>query len=330
MVQWMHYCIGRNISMDTMKMISQLAVGDRLEGCFLLQTAQGRTSSNGKPFLSAVIADRSGTIDAKVWDYPGPISSADEGQPVHLRGVVSEFRGALQLTIDRLRLVEPDEAVDLDRLVPVAPIDSHVEYRYIQDLVHSIEDPDYRAVAEKMLEKHGEALFQIPAAKSVHHSFVHGLLMHTGSMLRLADFLSDLYRGTVDRSLLLTGTLLHDLAKAREFSFSRLGLVTEYSVPGQLLGHLVMGAQDALDVAKEVGMPEEKSILLQHLILSHHGQPEFGAAVLPCCAESELLSLIDQMDSRMEIYAEAMEETPVGTFSKRIFALDNKKIFNHG
>jgi len=179
-----------------------------------------------------------------------------------------------------------------------------------------------------MLKRKGEMLCTIPAAKSVHHSFVGGLLMHTLNMLRLADFLSNLYAETVDRSLLLAGTLLHDFSKAEEYNLSALGLVTDYSLKGQLLGHLVMGAREVADVAGELGVSEEKSILLQHMLLSHHGQPEFGAAVLPQCAESELLYLIDSVDSRMEIYQEAMDETPVGTFSKKIFALD-KRIYHH-
>ena len=104
--------------------------------------------------------------------------------------------------------------------------------------------------------------------------------------------------------------------------------MTEYSTKGQLLGHLVMGAQRVAKAAEELGVPEEKAVLLQHMLLSHHGQPEFGAAVVPMCAESELLSLIDTMDSRMEIYRETMAETPEGEFSKRIFALD-KKIYHH-
>ena len=168
----------------------------------------------------------------------------------------------------------------------------------------------------------------LPAAKSVHHGFLGGLLMHTHNMLRIADHLASIYPSTLDRSLLMAGTLLHDFAKAEEFSCSALGLVTDYSVKGQLLGHLVMGAREVADIADALGVAEEKSVLLQHMLLSHHGQPEFGAAVLPQCAESELLSLIDMIDSRMEIYQEAMDETPVGTFSKRIFALE-KRIYNH-
>ena len=128
---------------------------------------------------------------------------------------------------------------------------------------------------------------------------------------------------------LLCATLLHDMAKEREFVFSQLGLATDYSVKGQLLGHLVMGAQEAAETAQRLGVPEEKSVLLQHLILSHHGEPEFGAAVRPMCIEAELLSYLDLIDSRMEIYTENLENTPAGTFSGKIYAID-KKIYNHG
>lgn len=314
--------------MDYNKRICDMAAGDQVEGYYVLKSAQSRTSSNGKPFLAAVLSDKTGSVEAKAWDYAGPISQRDEGQVLKIRATVSEFRGALQLTMERLRLSEPGDPVDRGSLVATAPIDGERAWAEVQKLVDSIADRDYRAVCRRLLEEKGEALRTIPAAKSVHHGFLGGLLMHTWTMLRMADFLAGLYAGTVDRSLLLAGTLLHDLSKAEEFSFSPLGLVTEYSLKGQLLGHLVMGAGAAARAAEELGVPEEKSVLLQHMILSHHGQPEFGAAVVPMCAESELLSLIDTMDSRMEIYREAMEETPEGEFSKRIFALE-KRIYHH-
>lgn len=314
--------------MDYNKKICDMTAGDQVEGYYVLKTAQIRTSNSGRPFLAAVVSDKTGSMEAKAWDYAGPISQRCEGQVLKIRGTVSEFRGALQLTMERLRLAEPGDPVDRGALVATAPIDPQQAWAEVERLMESIADEDYRAVCRRLLEEKGEALRTIPAAKTVHHGFLGGLLMHTWSMLRLADFLAGLYAGTVDRSLLLAGTLLHDLAKAEEFSFSPLGLVTEYSVKGQLLGHLVMGAQAVARAAEELGVPEEKSVLLQHMILSHHGQPEFGAAVVPMCAESELLSLIDTMDSRMEIYREALEETPEGAFSKRIFALE-KRIYHH-
>ena len=213
-------------------------------------------------------------------------------------------------------------------MVPVAPIDVDATMAEVERLINSIADADYRKICSKMMARHKKSLKTIPAAKSVHHGFISGLLMHTATMMKTADFLAGLYGDIIDRSLLLAGIFLHDFAKESEFTFSQLGLVTEYSVKGQLLGHLVMGAQEVANVATELGVPEDKSVLLQHMILSHHGEPEFGAAVKPICAESELLSQIDMLDSRMEIYRENLAQMDPGTFSPRIFALD-RKIYRH-
>ena len=226
------------------------------------------------------------------------------------------------------RMATQEDSYDVSALVPVAPIDRDETLEKVRSLIASMEDRDYRVLAETMLERHLETFRSIPAAKSVHHSFLSGLLMHTANMLCLADFLAGQYSQIIDRSLLLTGTLLHDFAKEKEFTFSQLGVVTDYSRKGQLLGHLVMGAQEIAQVAAELGTPEEKSLLLQHMILSHHGEPEFGAAVKPMFAEADLLSQIDMLDSRMEIYAETLPGVPAGTFSSRIFALD-KRIYHH-
>ena len=247
---------------------------------------------------------------------------------VKIRGEVSEYLCTLQITVSQIRLASENDVYDLKALVPVAPIDVAQELEQVENLVASIQDPDYRAICQAMLRRHTAAFQKIPAAKSVHHGFLSGLLMHTGQMLRIADFLAGLYADTLNRSLLLAGTLLHDFSKETEFTFSQLGLVTGYSVQGELLGHLVMGAQEVARTAEELGIPQEKSLLLQHMILSHHGEPEFGAAVRPVCAESELLSYIDMIDSRMEIYREAFQQLSPGQFSGRIFALD-KHIYRH-
>ena len=314
--------------MEYNKWIADFEVGDEVEGFYILKTAQSKTSNNGKPFLSAVLSDRSGAIEAKVWDYAGPVGQADEGTILKIRGAVSEFRGSRQMILSRLRPVQEGDQYDLADLVPVAPIDLDGAWRELEEAVKSLSDQDYANICRRMMAEHGERFRSVPAGKSMHHSFVGGLLMHTVSMVRAAEFLAELYRETVDRNLLLAGTLLHDFAKCGEFVTSPLGLVTEYSTQGQLLGHLVMGSQAVAEIAKELGVPEEKSVLLQHLLLSHHGDPEFGAAVRPMCAEAELLSIIDLMDSRMEIYQEAFEEVEPGQFTKRVFALD-KKVFRH-
>ena len=314
--------------MEYNKRVADLEVGDEIEGFYILKSAQVKTSNNGKPFLAAAVADRSGTIDAKFWDYGGPVGVQEEGTVIKLRGAVSEYRGTLQLILSRLRPAQEDDRYDLGELVPVAPIDTDAGWRELLDMVEGLGDGDYRAVCRKVLERYGDRFRTIPGGKSMHHSFLNGLLMHTLYMARIADHLAGVYPEVVNRDLLVAGTILHDVAKCDEFVTSPLGLVTEYSVKGELLGHLVMGAQAVAEAGKELGIPEEKSVLLQHMLLSHHGDPAFGAAVRPVCAESELLSMIDLIDSRMEIYKETMEELEVGFFSKRVFALD-KKIYRH-
>ena len=316
--------------MEYNKNVKDMVPGDKVEGFYILKEAYQKISSNGKPFLSAVIADKTGTMDVKVWDYAGPVGTQEDvGKIIKIRGDVSEFKGNPQLSLSNIRMALPEDNCDTVRLVAAAPIDKDETVRKVRTLVDSMEDADYRQVARTMLERHLEAFASIPAAKSVHHSFLSGLLMHTANRMAMADFLSGQYASVIDRSLLLTGTLLHDFAKEIEFRFSDLGIVTDYSVKGQLLGHLVMGAQEVAQVCAELGTPEEKSLLLQHMILSHHGEPEYGAAVKPMFAEAELLSYIDMVDSRMEIYAELLPSVAEGSFSGRVFALD-KRIYHHG
>ena len=315
--------------MDYNIFIADMYISQELEGFYILKDAAAKTTAAGKPFLSGVLSDITGSVEMKVWDYTGPVGASDIGKVVKIRGVVTDFKGSLQVNVSRIRLASAADSYDTASLVPAAPIDPEAELQEVYALVAQIGDSEYQSVCRTMLERHIDEFRTIPAAKSVHHGFTSGLLMHTSNMMKLADFLAGLYPDALDRDLLLSGTLLHDFAKAREFAFSELGMVTDYTVNGNLLGHLVMGAQEICDVCRELGVSEKKSVLLQHMILSHHGKPEFGAAVIPQCAEAELLYYIDCIDSRMEIYAETLATLPEGSFSPRIFALE-KRIFNHG
>lgn len=310
------------------KKVADMRSGDDILGYYILNDPSIRTSSSGKPYLSASATDSSGSIDAKCWGYLGDITQDDNGKAVILRGNVTTYKGALQLSISQLRLPGPQDEIDYGELVPTAPIDRNETLQKIVMLVSTIQDKDYRSICEIMLEKHRQAFSLIPAAKTIHHGFRSGLLMHTWYMLCAADFYAGLYPETIDRSLLLAGTLLHDFAKEREYTIDSNGLVCGYTVEGTLLGHLVSGACEVAQTASELGVSEEKSMLLQHLILSHHGEPEFGAAVRPMSAEAELLHYLDLVDSRMEIIRENLSEADEGTFTNRIHALD-KRIYRH-
>ena len=308
--------------------VAELQKGQQVQGYYLLNDIRRKFSAAGNPYISARIADATGEMDAKLWNYSGPLTEEDSGKVVLLRGEAGEFNGAPQFTIFRVRLAAEGDPYDPRDLATAAPLDPEAAMAEVREILASLEDGDYRSLCETMLSRHEKAFQSIPAAKSVHHAFLSGLLMHTLNMLRAADFLAGLYGEVVCRDLLLAGVFLHDLGKEQELARSQLGLVTEYTVSGKLLGHLYMGAREVSETARELGLPEEKSLLLQHLILSHHGEPEYGAAVVPQCAESELLSIIDLMDSRMEIYAEALSGTPAGSFTPKIFALE-KQLYRH-
>ena len=312
--------------MEYNKAVSDLEVGDQVEGYYALGNIQLKRSAAGKPYLSCAVSDSTGSVDAKLWNYSGPAGPEDSGKAALIRGEVTEFNGNLQFIIQRLRFAGDQDDFDPAALVPAAPIDPVRGMEELCKLIQSMEDPDYRRLCAALVERHREELTRLPAAKSVHHAFLYGLLMHTLNMLRLADFLAGLYGEVIHRDLLLAGTLLHDLGKLWEFRLSPLGLVTEYSTEGDLLGHVYMGAREAESLGRELGLPEEKLTLLAHMILSHHGEPDYGAAVPPKCAEAELLSAIDRIDSRMEIYAESLPQVQPGRFTLRVPSLD-KRLF---
>ena len=155
--------------MEYNKLIAEMSLSDEVEGFYVLKAAYPKTTATGKPFLSASLSDRSGSIEIKVWDYSGPISSADEGNVVKIRGTVSEFRGTPQITVDRIRLADDNDTYDLSALVPVAPIDVDTTMAEVERLISSITDADYRKICSTMMARHKESLKTIPAAKSVHH-----------------------------------------------------------------------------------------------------------------------------------------------------------------
>ena len=171
--------------------LDELRVGDNFTGFYLLRNIMMKTSKTGKPYMAASLADRTGSIDAKAWDYPGPISPADEGKVVKVQGVMQEFRGMPQITMEKVRLAQPEEYDSiLDDLVPSAPINRDEAYARVEALVDSMADTDFQAVCRAFLSRHGAEFRRYPAAKTVHHGFVGGLLMHTVDMLDLADFLA--------------------------------------------------------------------------------------------------------------------------------------------
>ena len=308
------------------KKVKEMAVDDAVEGFFLLKNPVPKTTQSGKNFLSFKLADASGEIEGIFWDYDGTLHATNAGKPAKVRGTISDYNGKRQITVTQIRAAKEGDPIDMNALVPAAPIDPKQTYTQMVNLLDTIQDPEYKQICVEMLARNRELLSCIPAAKSVHHAFRYGLLMHTYFMMCHADYMSKFYP-FVDRDLLMAGAFCHDLAKAKEYSLSSVGLVTDYSIPGYLLGHLYMGAAEIDRISREIGVSEEKSMLLQHMLLSHHGKPEYGAAVVPKTAGAMLLSMIDDLDAKMELIREALEGQAQG-MTESVWAL-GYKLYRH-
>ena len=299
--------------------------------CFvLLKTVEKKTSAKGGFYLDATIADKSGEMNAKLWDYSEAVHGVYEaGNLVKLRGTVSEYRGVNQFRIDRIRLVLPEDGVDINDFVPSTGFNEADMWNELYNIANSFADADLKAIVTTILNEKKEQMLYWPAAFKMHHAVKGGLLCHTLSIVRLAEAVCRVYT-FADRDLLLAGVILHDIGKIEEFELNSTGLVANYSPKGNLVGHLVSGAVTVEKTAEKLGITSEVPMLLSHMLISHHGDPEFGAAVLPQFLEAELLSQLDMMDATVFEICEATAAVKSGETTGRIFGLDNRKLYNHG
>lgn len=302
-----------------------------LVDCFLLvKTANKKTSSKGDEYLDMTLADKSGEINAKLWSYvPAVHGEYEPGDIVKVRGTISQYNGADQLRIDKIRHATPGDQVDTNELVKSADYSGEAMFGELIGIAEGFKDEDIKRIVVTLLNENKEKLLYWPAAFKLHHAIRSGLMMHVLSIVRLAERVCEVYP-FVDRDLLLAGAMLHDIAKTTEYEITPSGLASGYTVKGNLIGHLALGAMMIEDTAKKLGIDSEVVFLLEHMVLSHHGEPEFGAAIRPAFIEAELLSQLDMMDARMFEMKEATENAEKGGFTGKLWSMDNRKLYNHG
>lgn len=301
-----------------------------VEGFCLIKTCEKKMTQRGVPFLDLTLADKSGEIDAKLWDYKeGVMPEFEPNMLVKVRGTISVYNGNDQMRVERMRKAVPGDNVDVTDYVPSAGYNGEWMLEQIETLVNGFKSEELRALTMAIIDEYREKMLYWPAAFKLHHAVRGGLLFHTLSIVRLAQSVSKIYP-FVNEELLLTGAILHDVAKITEFEAPETGIASGYTVRGTLIGHLAQGAMIVDSAAKKLGISEETAMLVEHMLLSHHGEPEFGAAVKPSFLEAELLSELDLMDARIYEVHQALDTTPVGEFSPRQWALDNRKFYNHG
>lgn len=301
-----------------------------VEGFALVRKSDKKTTAKGSFFLDMILADKSGQINAKLWDYNDEINGVFEiNSLVKVRGNISVYNGEDQLKVERIRKVIDSDNIIIDDYVPSAEYDGQSMFNEILQIVSSFKDNDLKILTAELLNEYKEKLLYFPAAFKLHHAIRSGLLLHTLSIVRLAQGVCNVYP-FVDSDLLICGAILHDIGKTVEFKVSNVGIADGYSVDGSLIGHIVRGAMAVRTAGEKLSLPEEKIMLVEHMILSHHGEPEFGAAVRPMFLEAELLSELDLMDARVYEICEAVSSTENLGFSPRQWALDNRRLYNHG
>ncbi|MFD3156292.1 3'-5' exoribonuclease YhaM family protein [Haloimpatiens sp. FM7330] len=308
------------------KTISEFQAGKRVDGFFIVKKVECKVSSNNKKYLDFTLGDKTGEINSKLWNITDEDEKFNINTLVKVRGIVTEWQNALQFKIERIREVIEEDGVDIADFIPVAPFPAEVMYSEIMKYLSKIKNEDIKNIVEYILDDCGEALMYYPAAKSNHHAVRGGLLYHTTTMLKSAEKLCEIY-DFLNTDLLYGGIILHDVAKMEEMASSELGIVSEYTIEGQLLGHIVMGVKKVEMAAEKVGADSEIKMLLEHMILAHHYEPEYGSPKKPMIPEAEMLHRLDDLDAKMYDMRKAVQDIEPGQMSDRIWSLDKRTVY---
>ncbi len=292
-----------------MKYIKDYKDGDRVFDIYFCKYKSSAVTKNGKSYDNVILQDKTGTIDAKIWDPNNPgIADFDACDYIEVYGDVTSFNGALQVNVKRVRLCQEGEYNEAEYM-PVSKKNIEEMYAELLKIIGSIENTYLKQLLEAFFVKDAEfakAFKKSSAAKTVHHGFIGGLLEHTLSVTKLCDYYCSTYP-ILKRDLLLAAAMCHDMGKVREISAFP---VNDYTDEGQFLGHIVMGSEMIAEKVREIpNFPPMLAMELKHCILAHHGELEFGSPKKPAIVEAVALSFADNTDAKMETFTEILEST---------------------
>lgn len=306
------------------KGILHYEVGEQLQVFLLIKSATKAIASNGKPFLTLIFQDKSGEIEAKLWDATDSDEQNYRPQTiVKVVGDLQNYRGRLQLRIRQIKLAASEDNVRLADFLETAPLTQEAMLEKITQYIFEMNNPNIQRITRHLVKKYQQAFLEYPAATKNHHEFVSGLAYHVVSMLDLAKAIANLYP-SLDKDLLYGGIILHDLGKVLELSGP---ISTVYTVEGNLLGHITIMVNEIGKAADELQIQGEEVMILQHIVLSHHGKAEWGSPKAPLIKEAEIIHYIDNLDAKMNMLDRALERVKPGEFSERIFPLENRSFY---
>lgn len=288
--------------------VTDIQPGQEVSSVFAVAEKQLRVARNGSPFLTLKLVDKTGSITGRIWENAEEASqSVSLRSPVRVRGKSELFRDELQIQVQAYSAVPPEE-IDPSDFLPVCPADVTSLYRKLKKILSTVKSPPLHQLVNHILANRDlMARFKMaPAAKSVHHAYLGGLVEHTASVATLVSQVC-IHYPDLDRDILITGAFLHDIGKIEEFVYD---LCIEYSDSGRLLGHMILGTQILDEQIRTVKQfPTREALLLKHLILSHHGQTEFGAVKLPMTREGFVLHFADDLDAKMHTLSRILSES---------------------
>lgn len=307
-----------------LKLINEFIENEKIETPLLIKNVTKGVANNGNPYLNVTFQDKTGTIEGKVWDARGEIANSyGIGKIGIVTAEVLKYRDALQLKILNFQEVDPSKVNDMGRFIPVSEVSKEELVSTVTGFIDDIKDETLHTITKTIVEESFESFYSYPAASKNHHEFMRGLSTHVYGMLKLGKAVCELYP-LLNSDLLYAGIILHDVGKIYELSGP---ITTEYTTQGKLLGHISIMQAIIYETARKLNMENEQSMLLRHMVLSHHGEYEFGSPVLPMIPEAEMLSYIDNMDARMNMFGKILEPLEKGTFSGRNFSLENRQIY---
>ena len=330
------YSIHGGNKMGKIKLLSNIInfSTNQVEGYCVVKAVQLKVNVKGAEYLDFTLSDAEGEINAKLWDYQSTAhGSYNAGDVIKIRATVNMYRDAEQLKIDRIRHVNPSDDVDMSQLVASSPFDGEKLYQEMYDLVGGFKNEELSRLTRYLMREHRDKLVNFPGALRMHHAMRGGLMYHTHTMLSVAKEIVKVYSQFYPElcaELVYSGVILHDIAKTLEYDIGDTGLATAYSTEGQLLGHISMGMAMIEQASAELSISRETTNLLSHILLSHHGVPEFGSPKLPLFPEAEIVSTVDTLDAKLFEMYDALGSTEIGKFSDRVWGLDNRQLYRHG
>ncbi len=310
--------------------VNTIRKDETIEDIFMLKSKEAKKDKNDRWYLNAVLGDKTGEISAKKWnvdeaEFPA-LKELREKEIVKVKGKVGEFAGQLQLTIQTIHKLPMGEEPQMSDFVKAAPEPSEDMYEFIKSRVEAFEDEDLKRLALRVWTDNKEKLMYYPAAAKNHHAMFGGLLYHLKRMIMTAEGICNVYTN-LNKDMVITGVILHDMEKLNEIDSDTDGIASGYSFEGQLLGHIIQGIKVTDVLMQEMDFSVEKRIMIEHMILSHHYEPEFGSPKKPLFPEAEILHYLDMIDARMFDMAQALEGTEPGDFSEKIWTLDNRRLY---